>query len=127
MNLKKLHNAVAAVCPINGVSVGNESDKATWSFVTSETATPEQIAAAQAVIDAADLSILDDVISIPKLEFKKRLQALGKYEVAAAALASLSEDLKENWALVDCAATDNEPLMALLAAIGVTDLSTIFY
>jgi len=76
--------------------------------------------------DVADVEP-ETVIRIPKLEFKKRLQALGKYEAAATALASLSDDLKENWDLVDDAATDNEPLMALLTAIGVTDLSTIFY
>ena len=127
MSPVKLHNAIAEVCPINGISIGDATNKTTWTFKAQESATAEQVAAAQAIIDNADLSILDDVISLPKLEFKKRLQALGKYEAAAAALAGLSDDLKENWDLVDDAATDNEPLIALLAAIGVTDLSTIFY
>lgn len=66
MNLEKLHDAIAAVCPISGISIGNASDKTTWTFKALETATDEQVAAAQAVIDNADLSILDDVKFITK-------------------------------------------------------------
>jgi len=66
MNPSKLHNAIAAVCPINGASAENESDKKTWFFYAEKSATPEQISAAQSVIDNVDLSILDDVKFITK-------------------------------------------------------------
>lgn len=47
--------AVAAVCPIHGVSVGRSNDKATWRIDFKDEATAEQRAAAQAVIDAFDV------------------------------------------------------------------------
>lgn len=68
----KLHDAVAAVCPITGISIGNRSDRLTWTFRASEGATAEQIAAAQAIIDNADLSILDDPITCSPYEFLQR-------------------------------------------------------
>jgi len=74
MNLEKLHNAIAAVCPINGISIGNASDKTTWTFKALETATTEQITAAQSVIDNADLSILDDTKFITKVTAYNRIE-----------------------------------------------------
>jgi hypothetical protein len=52
----RLHEAVAAVCPIAGVSVGRWADRATWVFDPLPTATPDQTAAAAAVVAAFDAS-----------------------------------------------------------------------
>jgi hypothetical protein len=53
-----VHNAVAAVCPIDGVSIGVKTDKTTWRVdYKPEATTAQRTAAAQAVasfnIDAA--------------------------------------------------------------------------
>ena len=73
MSPVKLHNAIAAVCPIHGVSINGEAgDKSTWTFDATEAATAEQIAAAQAVIDNANPSILDDPITCSPYEFLQR-------------------------------------------------------
>ena len=47
-----LHTAVAAVCPIVGVSVGKLADKATWRIDFDPAATPAQRAAARAALAA---------------------------------------------------------------------------
>lgn len=49
-----LHLAVAAVCPIEGVSLGAQDDKETWRIDFSSGASDEQKAAAQAVVTAFD-------------------------------------------------------------------------
>jgi len=72
MNLEKLHNAIAAVCPIHGVSVGDGENKTTWTISFKDEATNEEKAAAHAVIDAADLSILDEPETYTPYEFLQR-------------------------------------------------------
>lgn len=74
MNLEKLHNQIAAVCPIKGVSVGDSENKTTWAFDAQESATAEQIALAQSMIDNADLSILDDTKFITKVTAYNRIE-----------------------------------------------------
>lgn len=49
-----IHDAVNAVCPIDGISFANPSDKTSWRVDFKPEATDEQKAAAQSVIDAAD-------------------------------------------------------------------------
>lgn len=50
----RLHDAVAAVCPIDGVSVGKDSDTSTVTIQFSAGVTADQQAAAQAVVAAFD-------------------------------------------------------------------------
>ncbi|AHB49322.1 hypothetical protein W911_14280 [Hyphomicrobium nitrativorans NL23] len=52
--MQALMRTVGEVCPIHGVSVGARSDKQTWRVDYADTATPEQIAAAEAAISAID-------------------------------------------------------------------------
>lgn len=47
----KLYEAVTAVCPIDGVSIGRKDDKSTWRVDFKDEATAEQRAAARAVVD----------------------------------------------------------------------------
>ncbi len=75
----------------------------------------------------SELTLKTEIKYISKLEFKNRLKALGKYELASDMFDLLSDDKKDDWLLATCAASDNADLLALLWAIGVTDLSTIFY
>ena len=52
-----IHRAVAAVCPILGVSIGNEANKATWIILFDPVATIAQRTAGQAAITAYDASV----------------------------------------------------------------------
>lgn len=52
MNIAALHEAIDAVCPIDGVSVGKFNDKATLTFQPKPQASVSQLEAAQSVIDA---------------------------------------------------------------------------
>ena len=51
-----LDQAISAVCPIYGVSIGKLADKGTWLIRFKPEATTEQRAAAQGVIDAFDIN-----------------------------------------------------------------------
>jgi len=48
----QLHDTVAAACPIEGVSIGDFDDRATWAFHPKPDATAAQIAAAEAALQA---------------------------------------------------------------------------
>lgn len=52
--LQALHDAIAAVCPMVGISVGDPADKATWRIDFEPGATEGQRAAAQAVMAVFD-------------------------------------------------------------------------
>lgn len=124
MNLSKLHNAIAAVCPINGISIGNATDKSTWTFNATEVATDDEKTAAQDVIDAADLSILNDVIYVPCKVVIERLSALGKYEIVKGAMSEVQKDIF--FSLKEGIATDDAGVIALLTACGV-DYTQVLY
>jgi hypothetical protein len=53
---KRLHQQISTVAPIFGVSLPDASDPATWRIDFKPEATPEQQAAAQAVIDGWDFA-----------------------------------------------------------------------
>lgn len=54
MDIINLHNKIAAVCPILGVSIGDPEDKDTWRIDYAVNATQNQITAAQAAVTAFD-------------------------------------------------------------------------
>jgi len=59
----KLHDAIAAVCPIDGIRIGRADDRSTWGVSAKAEATPEQL---QAALDALaqydpDAPSIDDV------------------------------------------------------------------
>jgi hypothetical protein len=54
---ERVTNAVSAVCPNDGISFGNLTDKHSWSIQFCPEATPEQLAAAQSVIDEFSLEV----------------------------------------------------------------------
>ncbi len=55
----RLDEEIRKVCPIFGVSVGQETDRTTWKFQPNS-ATLAQVAAGQAVIDSFDPSYAAD-------------------------------------------------------------------
>jgi hypothetical protein len=54
--ITKLTSAIAAVCPIHGVSIGSKDDKATWRIDFKDEATEPQRTSAQGVVDAFDVN-----------------------------------------------------------------------
>lgn len=55
--ITKLHNQIAAVCPIDGVSVGRKNDRATWRIDFRPEATDAQRAAAEAIKAGFDFAV----------------------------------------------------------------------
>lgn len=51
-----INDAIGAVCPIDGVSLGSESDKSTWLIRFSAAATAQQKQAAVAVLAGFDIT-----------------------------------------------------------------------
>ena len=51
---EQLHDVVAAVCPITGLSIGDPKDKATWKIHFADTATAAQKKAADKVLKNFD-------------------------------------------------------------------------
>lgn len=67
--LTLLHQAIASVCPIDGVSAGDWSDKATWRIEFAQTATQAQRDAAAVVVAgfdvlAAEASLAEDATRV---------------------------------------------------------------
>lgn len=56
MIASKIYSEISIVCPIDGVSIGNTSDKSTWKINFSQSATAQQRSAAQAAIENFDVS-----------------------------------------------------------------------
>ena len=56
MITQKIHDAIAAVCPIAGVSIVALQNKATWSIVFHPSATQEQKDAAFAAVNSFDVN-----------------------------------------------------------------------
>lgn len=54
MNTAALHDAIAKVAPIDGVSVGRVRDKTTWRIDFADGATDAERAAAAAIVEAFD-------------------------------------------------------------------------
>lgn len=52
--LQTLHNSIASVCPIDGISIGAFNDKSTWVVHFKAVATDQQKSAATAIIQAFD-------------------------------------------------------------------------
>lgn len=76
-----LDKAVRGVASIDGVCVGNPADKATWRIDFQDTATPDQRAAGQAVIDAfsidtanANQALLDQIARLEGQQTDRRVR-----------------------------------------------------
>lgn len=57
-NASLLHDQIAAVCPIDGLTIDNWSDKTTWTIFFDPSATAAQKQAAASVVAAIDVTTL---------------------------------------------------------------------
>ena len=78
----RLHDALEAVAPIDGVSINRWDDRSTWRIDFTDEATEEQKAAAQAALEAFDPTEPEPVPLSPLEKLKAFLAA--NPDVAAA-------------------------------------------
>ena len=89
----KLHEAVAQVAPVVGVSLGKEDDKSTWTITFAEDATKEQMDAAQVIVDAFDeKAVVPDVPQMDRIEADVATTK-ARLEAAEAELAKIKADV----------------------------------
>lgn len=87
-----LHAKLAAVCPIDGVAIGDPNDPKTWRIDFAANATPQQIAAAQAqlaavtpqVLAAADATVQTAAAALPDPLSTAKAQAISGLPTAQA-------------------------------------------
>lgn len=75
VNVRRLHEKIAAVAPILGVSIGVYDDKTTWKVAFDQSALPEQKSAAQAILDSFDIAAMENQPG-PKMDLEAELNAL---------------------------------------------------
>ena len=88
-----LHAAVSAVCPIDGVAIGDPNDASTWSIAFAAGATKQQQVAAQkalaaitpAALTAGDATIQAAAAAIPDPLAAAKAQAISNLPKPAAA------------------------------------------
>lgn len=77
MNLSQIHDAISAVCPIDGVSVGRVDDRKIWSIQFKDEATEEQRNAAIAALNAFDAETPEVPDSLTRRQFFLQLEIAG--------------------------------------------------
>lgn len=85
-----LDQAIRAVCPINGVSIGDEADRSTWSIDYADDATDDQKEAAEALLQTWDPSTETAPDSVSARQFKLQLLAQGLLDQVEAWVGSQS-------------------------------------
>lgn len=87
-----LETRISLVAPIEGVSIGNLTDKGTWLIQFKAEATQEQRAAAQSVIDQFDVAAEDAIALADQVEYKASiLQLRAEYLSAVARLQQIED------------------------------------
>lgn len=97
MKTAKLHELIAAVCPIQGVSIGDFADKGTWVIHFDPSATAPQRAAADAVVAAFDVAAEDANEASEEAKFESDAAAV-KSDNALKALVNMSPSQIDAWA-----------------------------
>src|SRR5437899_12475242 len=77
MDIVSLHKAIAAVCPIDGVSVGDPNDKSTWRIDFSGQPTDQQKVSAQSVVGTWNIGATPVPEVISDRQFFQQLAVLG--------------------------------------------------
>lgn len=120
----EIHAKVSAAAPISGVSLGSLTDKTTWSVKYQDSATDEQKAAAQAIIDAINLAKTPIALahkSITTAVFYSRLTTSER-----AALKASTDETVAAWVdrmpycqTVDIDTEESEALQSYLVTLGI--------
>ena len=81
-----IHEAVAQVCPIDGVSIGEPDDKTTWTISYGQAATQQQKAAAAEVVRNFDVNATPVPQSVSPRQARLALLGAGLLDQVTAAV-----------------------------------------
>lgn len=83
---RELHTKILAVCPIDGVSIGDLKNKTTWQIFYQAVATPQQRMVAQQILTTFDLDAPIVPDSVYMWQARAALAISGKLDAAVAAV-----------------------------------------
>lgn len=120
MNAAALHDAIAAVCPISGVSIVDEADKTTWRIDFAAEATDAQKQSAAGVIAKFDPNAKPPPSC--QLWQLQSVMSAAQWSAAQTAVAALNNSaVNAFWAHgTNVIPADSKTLIALGAAIGLS-------
>lgn len=119
---ERLAQKIALVCPIDGVSIKDPTDKTTWRIDFRTAATADQRTAAHAVVAAFDINATEIPASISLLQARRALRAAGLLDAVKAKVAASSDDIKDAWEYAS-SYERADPIIALLASeLGMSDV-----
>jgi hypothetical protein len=96
MDAPTLHDAISEVCPVVGVTVNDPVDRLQWVYYPGESATPQQIAAADNVVATIPIEVKSTIAST---EFIGRFTN-AEYRAATAAAWRQTAGNAKNWDVV---------------------------
>jgi hypothetical protein len=120
MDMQALHDAIASVCPIDGVSVANPTDKSTWRIDYDPSATAAQQQAAQAALKAFDPNAPVVPQSITQLQMRRALRAANLFDQVQAAINAASPDTQDAWNYASPIDRNDPILIALAVQLGLS-------
>lgn len=121
--IERLHAAVANVAPIVGISVGDVQERASWRVDFADDATPEQRAAAAAVIDTFDPDAPVVPQSVTPYQARMALHNAGMLPAVEALMAHPETDQAARLAWEYATVVErHSPFIAVLSpALGLSD------
>lgn len=111
-----IQNAITGACPVVGVSVGDPSDKETWTVHYAAEATDQQKKSAEAIIAALDVNAATPW-KVSTYTIVRRLEVAGLIDAADAALAS-NKTLFRRFYTVGYINSDADDAVSFLKSIG---------
>jgi HD-GYP domain-containing protein (c-di-GMP phosphodiesterase class II) len=117
----RVHAAVAAVAPIDGVSIATPSDKSTWRVDFAPEVTQSERDAAGAVISAIDADAPEVPDSVTPYQARQAINAAGLREAVEAAVAGASYEVKDAWEYALAIERASPFVAAMGSALGLTE------
>lgn len=120
-NTTRMHDAVAAVCPILGISFGSLSDKKTWRINFAPDATPAQMRAAQEAVDALDVLAPPVPQAVTPRQARLALLQAGLLDAVEAKIKTQDRASQIGWEYGSLITRDDPLMLALGSQLGLTD------
>lgn len=120
MDIIDLHDKIAAVCPIIGVSVGISTDKTTWRIDYDLAATDQQKTAAQAVVTTYDINAPVVPQWVTKRQAQLALNQQGLLTQVTTAVANADVVTQINWNEATQIYRDNALINGMGAQMGLS-------
>lgn len=113
MIAQKIHEAIAAVCPITAISIGSFENKSTWKVTYGALASTAQRQAAQTAIDSFDVAAATAVETASDLD-----AANARSDSAISALKTMTPAQAKAWVAANVnSLADAKTLLGTMAAV----------